>query len=168
MNGAIGSNKVVLGLWLKGVAEGGGKKEEMVDVEEKDARDISMVETKAATSTVNKTKIETKMGAQATNDWSDPAQLCKIIWVNDCNGGDKSQTQRRQSVLVTAMQRQRRDWHQLYANKIRKRKSIWKVIWSCSGMGVDQQNDLCTGANVDVIATHATMRGETIMRIMNV
>jgi len=168
MNGAPGLNKVVLGLWPKGVAEDGGNKEEMVDVEEEDARDVSMVETKTATSTETKTKIETKMGAGATNDWSDPAQLQKMIWANDCNAGDKSQTQRRQNVLVRAMQSQRRDWHQLYANEIRKRKSICNAIWSGSGMGVEQENDLCTGANYDVNGTDGTMTGETMMRIMNV
>jgi len=43
---------------------------------------ISEAKTKNATTTVNRTETETEVGALATNDMSDPAQLRKVIRVH--------------------------------------------------------------------------------------
>jgi len=40
-------------------------------------------------------------------------------------------------------------------------------IWIASGLVVDEQTDLCRGANEDAIATDARRRGEMTMRIID-
>ena len=88
---ATGSNRVMLGPRPYRVAEGGGDEEEgMADVDEEEERaageagDITMAETETETATWTATDTDTEIGtgARATDDWSDPAQLRKVIRVN--------------------------------------------------------------------------------------
>jgi hypothetical protein len=73
--------------------------DEMVDMEKEEAaeeaRDVVMTETETATTTATET--ETEAGALATNDYSHPAQLRKMIRVDHCGTGEGSQTQGRRS-----------------------------------------------------------------------
>ena len=115
---APGSKRVVLGPRPQGVAEGVGDEEEMADVEDeeeeaaREARDITMAETDVATATRTATHTETLIETEAltTNDWSDPAQLRKVIQVDHSGAGDGSGTQGGPSVLAKATERKRRDW----------------------------------------------------------
>jgi len=93
---AARSNRVMLGPRPQWVAEGGGdEEEEMADVDEEDeeaageARDVTMAdaETETATRTATDTETEIGTGARATNDYSDPAQLRKVIRVDHCGAG---------------------------------------------------------------------------------
>lgn len=52
------------------------------------ARDDTMGETESVTRTATDTKIGTEMRALVTNDCSDPAQMCKIIRIENCGTGD--------------------------------------------------------------------------------
>jgi hypothetical protein len=51
-----------------------------------EARDISMTATKTATMALT----ESEAGALSTNDLSDPAQLRKVIRVDNCGASDRS------------------------------------------------------------------------------
>jgi len=77
---ATGSNTVVLGHKLKGVAEGGGDEEEMADVDEEEnpaveARDVMMAETETATRTVTDSEAEIETGALPHNELRDLESL---------------------------------------------------------------------------------------------
>jgi hypothetical protein len=110
---ATGSNRVVLRPRPQGVVEGGGDKEEMADEDDKEeqttgeARDITMAETETetATRTASDTESEIETGVLATNNLSDPAQLCKVLRVDHCSTGDGSLTQGGCSVLAQATER---------------------------------------------------------------
>jgi len=95
MNIATRTNRVVLSLRARGaVADGGSKQEEMANVEEEEATgeawDVTMTETETAiaTTTANKTETESEVVALATNVWSDPVRLRKVIRVDHCGFGN--------------------------------------------------------------------------------
>jgi len=101
------------------VADGGGDgdEEEMADVDEDEeaaggARDIPMAEIEIATRTATDIGTETETGALAPNDLSHPAQLRKIIRVDDCGAGDGSRTQGGRCALARATERKKRYWDQ--------------------------------------------------------
>ena len=102
-----------------------------VDKEEEaagEARDITMADTETETAmrTATDTETETETGALGTNDWSDPAQLRKVIRVDHCGAGDGSRMQGGSSVLARATERKRRDCDQPFSiqNK-KKQKSLY-------------------------------------------
>jgi len=105
---ATGTNRVVLGHRPRGGgAADGGRAEgegEMADAEEEEAtgeaRDVMMTEAEIATTTATET--ETEVGALATNDLSDPAQLRKVVQVDHCGAGDGSRMQGGRSVIARA------------------------------------------------------------------
>jgi len=92
MHMAKRTNRVVLCLrpCARAAAEGGSAQEVVADVEEEEAigvaRDAMMTENETATTAAT----ERQAGALASNDWSDPAQLRKVIRVDYCGAGDGS------------------------------------------------------------------------------
>ena len=116
---ATGANRVALGPRPQVVAEGGGvgDEEEMADVDEEEepageAGDITMAEIGTVTRTATDIETVTETGALATNDQSDPAQLLKVIRVDNCGAGDGSRMQGGDCVLARATERKRRYWDQ--------------------------------------------------------
>jgi len=108
---AKGSNSLVLGPRPLGVADGWGDEDAMVDVEDEEqemgeARGVTMsvTETEATTRTATDTEPEIEMRVLATNDYRDPAQLCKVIRGYHCGVGDRSRSQGAQSLLATAIE----------------------------------------------------------------
>jgi hypothetical protein len=116
---ATGTNRVALGPRPQVVAEGGGDgdEEEMADVDREEeaargARDITMAEIETATRTATAIETDSKTGALATNDSSDPAQLRKVIQVDHCGAGHGSRTQGGRYMLARATERKTRYWDQ--------------------------------------------------------
>jgi len=109
LNIATGTNRMVFGLMPSGAAADRGREEErMADVEEEEAteeaREVTMTETQTEilTTTVTATESETEVGVLATYDYSDPAQLHKVIRVDHCGTGNGSQTHAGCRVLARA------------------------------------------------------------------
>jgi len=121
---AMGMYSVVLGLRPRGgvAAQGGSKEEEMADVgEEKEtgeARDGMLTETKIAA----KTHVYTDEQALTTNNYRDPAQLCKVIRVDQCRAGDRSHTQGGRSLPARVMERTTRYWDQSFGIQNKQKK----------------------------------------------
>jgi hypothetical protein len=152
---ATGSNRVVLGPRPQRVADGGGDEEEEiadVDKEEKGAagyaRNLTMAETETVTATRTVTDTETEIGteAPAAAEYRDPAQLRKVIRVDDCRPGDGSRTQDGCSVPARATERKRRDWAQPSGIRNLKMKRVWTATQKGSGLVVDKRMDLSRGA----------------------
>jgi hypothetical protein len=55
-----------------------------------------------------------------------------------------------------------------WAYELRKRYRVSIAIWTGCCLVIDEQTDLCSGANENVITTDVRRRGERIMRILNV
>jgi hypothetical protein len=70
--------------WEKGVAE--------------EERDVTMTETAG----------ETKMGAASSNNYSNSAQLCQVVRVDNSGAGDRGGTKGGRSVLARATKRKKR------------------------------------------------------------
>jgi hypothetical protein len=139
---ATGSIRVVLGLWPKRVAEGGGDEEEMADEDEDEeeeaagqGRDIMMAETEAAIKTRTDTETETETGSLATNDSSSPAQQPKDILIEHWGVGDGSRTQGRRSVLARATASNSRYRDLAFGRLKGKMKKIFArdTAWECAG-----------------------------------
>jgi hypothetical protein len=101
----------------------------MTDVQEDDAggeaREVVMTETETATTAATETETETEAGAMATNDWSDPAQLCKVIRVDHCGVGDGSQMQGGLYELARDIHRKRQNWdNPLGIRNMKKKNSL--------------------------------------------
>jgi len=88
-------------------ADGWGREVKMTDVEAKKAtgetEDVMMAE--IVNTTVTATGTETEMGALASNDESDPTQLCKFVQLDHRGAGDESPTQGGRGVLTGATER---------------------------------------------------------------
>jgi len=102
----------------------GSEEEKMADVQEEEAageaRDVVMTETETATTAATET--ETDAGALPTNDWSDRAQLRKVIRVNHCGAGDGSRTRGGRSVLGRATESKKRYSDQPFCIRNTKQK----------------------------------------------
>jgi len=112
---ATGSNRVVLRPRPNGMAEGGGNKEGMADVDKDEksageARYVTMAKTKSPTRTAIATKTDTGTGALPTNETSDGARQRKLIRMDHSGAGDGNRTQGGRSVLARATERKWRYW----------------------------------------------------------
>ena len=99
---ATGTNRVVLGHRPRGGRAADGGRKEMADAKELEAtgeaRDVIMTDAEIPSTTAT----ETEAGALATSNYSDPAQLPKVIRVDRWLAGDGTRTQGGCSVLARA------------------------------------------------------------------
>jgi len=81
-----------------------------------------MSETETAPRTATDTETVNEMGALATIDESYTVQLCKVIRMDHCGAGDRSQTQGGCSVLARATERNSRDVDQPFGIRNKKKQ----------------------------------------------
>ena len=138
---ATGTNGVVLGHRHRAGGEADGGREEKADAKDEEATgqasDVMMSEAEIATSTAS----ETEAGTLATNEWSDPAQLRKVVRADHCGAGDWSRTQGGRSLLARAPERTGGFGFGYSAYEIRKRQRVWTAIRRGSGLVVDERTD---------------------------
>jgi hypothetical protein len=73
--------------------------------------------------------------------------------------------QRRLSVLARATERKGGTGISHSANNIRKRNTVWKVIWRENGLVADMRTDFSRGANNNVIVPDVRRSVERLTRI---
>jgi len=118
--------------------------------------------------TKSETSRENRMGATASNDWSDSVDLCQVIRVDISGTGDGRGTMGGCSVLSRATKRNNRIRNQIHSIWNKKKNRVCMAVRKGCSLPVDEQMDLSNGATSYVVITDVWGWGEQVILIVNI